>query len=246
MEKFNWREANARALNRYDGLPEAEPWRRLVERISSPAPESRDGARTFYADAFADFVAALDRDSPPIPTIAGTKKGPAQPTCCLFVSHRMKDVDNALHIAWRATQAGYDYWLDIHDPTLIALTGAAIPSPAKDILLAATIEIALLNSTHVIALHTQYSIGTGPNNLSKWIPYELGRAKTRQIRSNQSACWFDKHTPISTCGEYVYLVEQTWTKGDIDGWLAKAQQGHCVLTTNKTWKHATPPPPLDQ
>src|ERR1700681_2204705 len=188
MEKFNWQHVDNRALHRYDGLRRAElpgagPWQGLVERISRAAPEFVEGTSPAYADAFADFLAGIDREPRPPAAARGPEHSP---TCCVFISHRQSDINNALHIAWRATQAGYDYWLDIHDPTLNALNGAAIPSPAKDILLAAAIEIALLSATHVIALHTQYSIGPPPMTLSKWIPYELGRAKARQINSNQA------------------------------------------------------------
>jgi hypothetical protein len=238
MEKFFWREtANRAAEDRYpEGLPGTEAWRVLVSQISRGEPDG-------YGEAFDSFLANLDRESRASPPLLDMDDQP-RATCCLFISHRQNDVNNALHIAWIATQAGYDYWLDIHDPTLIALAGGQIPSPAKDILLAAIIEIALLNSTHVVALHTKHSIGSLPNNLSKWIPYELGRAKVRQICSDQAACWFDKHTPVSTCGEYVHLTKHTSTGADIAGWLATAHQRRCLLNSTKIWPHG-PPPPLD-
>jgi hypothetical protein len=54
----------------------------------------------------------------------------------------MNDVNNALHIAWVATQCGCDYWLDVHDPRLIAANRAPLLSPAQEIVIAAIIEIA--------------------------------------------------------------------------------------------------------
>ena len=212
MPRFVWEQVEREsAENRYSELVLGrEPWRELVKEVSAGPPED-------YSEAFDNFLAKLDR----LP-----RSNP--PTCCLFVSHRRSDVKDAQRIASIATHAGYEYWLDIHDPMLNRLNGAAIPSPAKDILLAAAIEIGLLNSTHVIAMHTQHSIG--PHiTLSKWIPYELGRAKARQIRSDQAACWFDQQTQPSACGEYVYLVVHTRADSEIDNWL-KMKKGTCKLS----------------
>jgi hypothetical protein len=241
MQKFFWREtADEPVQNRYpENYPGVESWRSLVSRISDSDLISRSDFDD-YSEVFNTFLADLDHEVHSQPTV--DTRDESRTTCCVFISHRQNNVDNALHIAWVATQADYDYWLDIHDPSLIGLNGAQIPSPAKDILLAAIIEIALLNSTHVIALHTKYSIGPLPNNVSKWIPYELGRAKVRQIRSEQAACWFDKHTPVSSCGEYVYLAKHTRTTTDISNWLGAAHQGRCVLSNRKCWPHDTPPP----
>ncbi|MDQ2963251.1 MAG: toll/interleukin-1 receptor domain-containing protein [Pseudomonadota bacterium] len=93
------------------------------------------------------------------------------------MSHRRDDVDYAERIAYLAAQRGLQYWLDIHDPALAAANRAGLPSPAKEVLIAAVIEMGLLNSTHVIAVHTKNSDG------SKWIPYELGRVKQRRLFS---------------------------------------------------------------
>ena len=121
MARFLWEQVEREAAeHRYsESVLGREPWRELVEEVSGGPPED-------YSEAFDTFLAKLDR----LPR-------PNSPLCCLFVSHRRSDVKDALRIASRATQAGYEYWLDIHDPTLIRLNGAAIPSPAKDILLAA-------------------------------------------------------------------------------------------------------------
>jgi hypothetical protein len=243
MEKFFWRETvNRLATNRYpEELLGRMAWRSLVSQIAGGNHDHRD-----YAEEFDRFLADLRResrarrewrDSKPLSVRRRSKA-----TCCLFISHRQYDINAALRIAWLATRAGYDYWLDIHDPILITVNGASIASPAKDILVAAIIEIALLNSTHVIALHTQHNIGPRHNNLSKWIPYELGRAKARQLRSDQAACWFDGHTPASACGEYVHLTRKTWTEADITDWLRTAYRARCLPTSNMVWRYSIPPP----
>src|SRR5262249_24349779 len=142
-------------------------------------------------------------------------------TCCLFISHRQSDVDSALHIAWIGTNTGYDYWLDVHDPTVLAVNRSQLASPAKDVIVAAIVEIALLNATHVIALHTENSAG------AKWIPYELGRAKDRLVYSDQAAGWFAQKIKIGSCGEYVHLVKQTRTAAEIHNWLSNTHAKRC-------------------
>jgi hypothetical protein len=168
---------------------------------------------------------------------------PKDSTCCLFISHRMNDVGNALHIAWLATQSGYDYWLDVHDPKLAAANNAPLSSPAQEILIAAIIEIALLNVTHVVAIHTSRSAG------SKWIPYELGRAKARLVYSDQAAGWYYPSTLRQSRVEYMHLVRETTTDAEIQGWLSSSrgmcqQKGDCVLTNDRTWKYGAGVPPL--
>jgi len=121
-------------------------------------------------------------------------------------------------VARTVTNTGRDYWLDIHDPTLrwANTKVVSLGSVAGAILLAAIIEIALLNSTHVIALHTTNSAG------SAWIPYELGRAKARKIFSSQAAGWFDPpNISPSGCPEYVHLAHQTASHRDVEDWLMK-------------------------
>jgi hypothetical protein len=125
----------------------------------------------------------------------------------VFISHRQADADCAERIAWRASQEGLDYWLDVHDP-LLRYSKAAPP-----MILAAIIEIALLNCTHVIAAHTPNSAG------SKWIPYELGRAKSRAVYSHQAAGWFHSQTSPAAYGEYVQLAEICRSEKEVVRWL---------------------------
>lgn len=137
----------------------------------------------------------------------------------VFVSHRQLDIAVAEQIAWQATQAGKDYWLDAHDATLIR-ANKLIPStdPRYALVIAGIIEMALLSCTHVIAAHTKNSLG------SKWIPYELARAKGRQVISHQAAGWFDRsiQDPRSQ-GEYVVLANILRTQPDVDHWLGPPQ-----------------------
>ncbi|WP_292530699.1 toll/interleukin-1 receptor domain-containing protein [Methylocystis sp.] len=228
--RFFWRDVEGLSVeNRFSDNALGYPaWRALVERLYNVPPDAPSDS---WASLFDSFIGDISREF-------GPGSSSRAKTCCLFISHRMSDVNNALHIAWLATQVGYDYWLDIHNPTLIAASGSSLPSPAKDILLAAIIEIALLNATHVIALHTKHSLG------SKWIPYELGRAKARLVQSDQAAGWFDRHTPPSTCGEYVYLARQLGPL-DIQNWLTSTNQYRCSPTATKNWPYGDHPPPLD-
>jgi hypothetical protein len=46
------------------------------------------------------------------------KRVATQPT--VFVSHQQSDAAWAEWVAWAATEAHFDYWLDIHDPKLMA------------------------------------------------------------------------------------------------------------------------------
>jgi hypothetical protein len=129
-----------------------------------------------------------------------------------------KDWRRAEEVAKIVSATGRDYWLDIHDPMLLWINGTKtnIGTSAGAILLAAIIEIALLNSTHVIRLHTANSAG------SAWIPYELGRAKARRIFSSNAAGWFDHPTVLpATCPEYLHLAHQTLSDQDVEDWLRK-------------------------
>src|SRR5262249_10633132 len=74
----------------------------------------------------------------------------------VFVAHRMVDVAYAERIAGLASQkAGLEYWLDVHDPVL-RIAGTTLPAGhlVYAITIAAIIEMALVNCTHVIAAHT--------------------------------------------------------------------------------------------
>jgi hypothetical protein len=141
------------------------------------------------------------------------------------------DVDYARRIAHLATQQQYGYWLDVEDPLLQHANGSAVPSPAKEILIASIIEMALLNSSHVIAAMTGNTSG------SKWVPYELGRAKQRMVFSRRSATWVHLgQIKITDCGEYIRLAEVTATEQEILTWLQSSrlfdQVAFCVMPSS--------------
>jgi hypothetical protein len=194
MMRFDWRERPDLPA-RYDGLPGVIAWRVLLEAIFA----QRDPF-----SAFDNFLFAVDRTDPAL-----TKP-------CVFISHRQADWRRAEEVARIVDGEGCDYWLDIHDP-LVAWASHHFSGAAGAVLLAAIIEIALLNSTHVIALQTSNSAG------SKWIPYEFGRAKARRIYSSQAASWFEATISPAACGEYVYLAHQTFSDSDIQGWLRSSR-----------------------
>jgi hypothetical protein len=193
MMVFNGRERPLSG-DRFGRLPGAEAWERLLR-------EARDDPFR----AFDDFLRDIRQTDPEL------KKA------CVFISHRQADWERAEDVAKIIEGEGFNCWLDIHDPLLQWATPLAA-SPGGAVLIAAIIEIALLNSTHVIALHTSESRG------SKWIPYELGRAKARSIFSKQAAGWFEDKDLLKTCGEYVYLAVQTFSDDHIRHWLKHSPQ----------------------
>jgi hypothetical protein len=238
VERFFWRDRDPppeeRTIERR--FPETvrgyEAWWALARAVD----EDPFGERLeFLRSAFDTFLVGANGDTRPLP-----------PTCCLFISHRMNDVNNALHIAWVATQCGYDYWLDVHDPRLLAANRVPLSSPAQEILIAAIIEIALLNVTHVVALQTNRSLG------SQWIPYELGRAKTRHVYSDQAAGWYYPSALANSRAEYMHLVETTTSDAEIRAWLTRPRpsrpdQSPCSLrgAGDRKWKYGDHEPPLD-
>jgi hypothetical protein len=135
----------------------------------------------------------------------------------VFVSHRQADEKWGRRIVWLASRrAGLEYWLDVHDP-LLRLAGNMLPpsDPRYHVVVAAIIEMALLNRTHVIAAHTLQSPG------SKWIPYELGRAKGRAVISRQAAGWFETGVEPASCGEYVFLADIRRSDPAVEQWLVE-------------------------
>jgi hypothetical protein len=203
MTRFSWGGPDRllRLEERFEGLPGWQAWKELIEIVADPDTPNRE-----LFNAFDYFLRSVDRIDPNL-----VKD-------CVFISHRQKDWRRAEEVAKIVSATGRDYWLDIHDPMLLWINGTKtnIGTSAGAILLAAIIEIALLNSTHVITLHTANSAG------SAWIPYELGRAKARRIFSSNAAGWFDHPTILpATCPEYLHLAHQTLSDQDVEDWLRK-------------------------
>jgi hypothetical protein len=229
---YYWRDYQARPPQ--DRFPDDavgyREWAALVDTLERlPVPQADPAA---CRDALDVFMAAVAPGAPVLPTA---------PECNVFVSHRAQKPDEqwAEQIAWHVTQHGYGYWLDVDDPTLTYLNGSNIPSPAREILIAAAIEIALLNCSHIIAVITTNSAG------SKWIPYEFGRAKARRMVSRQSSIWLDNGVTQADCGEYVYLSPAHASTSDIETWLRQEKaRAVCRAPRRSGWQRTPNPYPL--
>jgi hypothetical protein len=188
MPSYDWRLFQRRDLrNRFPDSATGYPqWADLVDTVEQFPPVPFDWMCRQALDAFMTALAPVTAA-----VLAKRKKD-----CRLFVSHRRgsPDEEHAQQIAWHATQHGYEYWLDVDDPVLVRVNGQPIASPAKDVLIAAIIEIALLNCSHLLAVITQQSAG------SRWIPYEFGRAKLQLVLSDNSSIWLDNNTSAAGSG----------------------------------------------
>lgn len=198
-------------------------WRRLVAELSRFEYSNKEGTQ------FPDAVAAFDRFLNDLPA---TRRPTSKPR--VFVSHQRDDWRLAERVAWQATEVGFEYWLDVHDPKLALANRAVVPAPIQALLIAAIIEIALLNSTHVVALHTKKS------RQSRWIPYEFGRAKQRLPASWNAASWFAKGIAPDPKGDYLSLAYCAATEQELESWFAN-QAGAHMQRPNLLWPMPTVP-----
>ena len=142
----------------------------------------------------------------------------------VFVSHRQCDKDEALRVAWLANAEKFDYWLDIVDPKIAAASlKRDLTAYQQAILLAAIIEMALLNCTHVVAVMTKNVPGT------MWMPYEYGRVKDSTLTSLRIAAWFDQSWQLSNIAEYFHLGQKLYSDPAVRYWL-KRQFTHWTTT----------------
>ncbi len=147
---------------------------------------------------------------------------------CLFVSHRRDDEKEALRVAKIATDLGYDIFLDVLDHKLQQMTDSH--------LIANRIEIALLNSTHVIALITPNTEG------SMWVPYEYGRVKEYQVVSSAAGCWIHPDLPHPyNKAEYLQLGVMNYSEQEIKRWLRKELRPYQPVFPG-TWTNGTTTP----
>jgi hypothetical protein len=186
------------------------------------------------------FDTRLDLRSQVANVIDAREHATAAPlTPCVFVSHRQADVAPAVRIAYLACQEGFDYWLDVLDPTVSAPTGATVVQTTEQsaAATAAIIEMALLNSSHVLAVIT-------PNtNGSQWVPYEYGRVKAPDPKSPQAASWVAKTVSKSTLPEYVYLGAILDSELAVRQWLKAEFQKHGQGPRGqRPWSGAVPAP----
>jgi hypothetical protein len=228
---LQWDEQEVAATRYPDGVEIAGrgAWVRLVERVEAGSREN----------AWAHFVGDIEtlvEQLPPKPHR-------------VFVSHQRKDVDAAERLAYLATQAGLEYWLDIHDPTLIGANNQTITGPQRAILIAGIIEIALLNCRYIVAAHSTNSLA------SKWIPYEFARVKEHIPFADDAAGWFEPTVQAGLTEDYFELARKTYGEGapataatapwnpwqPVGGWL-KARGGGGRAPRN--WKRLKTPPKL--
>jgi hypothetical protein len=158
---------------------------------------------------------------------------------CVFVSHRQADTQQALRIAYMACREGFDYWLDVLDPNLSSLPaagsmGATMSQTAFAV--AAIIEMALLNSTHVVAVMTENTKG------SMWVPYEYGRVKAPTPITLEAACWIDAGLRSSPIPEYLWLGVVTASETDLRTWLMHQAQTYGATPGSCRWMESIPSP----
>lgn len=180
MNLYNWKNTQERPFfQRYRDLDEQilgrDVFEQLAELLQTDALELGEIIRRF------DLITRVERQCPR-----------------LFISHRMADFGYAERIAWLASQHGWDYWLDVHDPGLAAINSLTLSPKSKALAVALIIEVALLNCTHVLATITNNSPG------SAWIPYEYGRVKPNSVASGLASCWLHPLHAI-TPAEYMNL-----------------------------------------
>lgn len=225
---FHWRDYENEPLeHRYSSVRiqpgevilDVEAWRTFVLAVGRmegfPIGEAPLAVQESLIAAFETFLRKIDDLTAGHDDPAGSRRHPI-----VFVSHQRHDFAEAERIANLAYDQGMDYWLDIHDPTLIAANQTISPNDARyPILIAGIIEVALLNSTHVIAVHTNNSMS------SKWVPYELGRTRNRNIRSGNAGGWFHPRVRPVQFGDYVQLCLMTQKESVVERWLQQWSGG---------------------
>lgn len=131
----------------------------------------------------------------------------------VFISHRQCDVDLARQAAdalRNRSNNPVDVWLDVEDPILTAFGQYSGPAITVEMFVTAlVIEMALLNSTHVLALFTANTQG------SLWVPYEFGRVKSKRIRSSEAA---SLNIGAAQRPEYMLLGPRLSSISDLDQW----------------------------
>lgn len=216
MPNFDCRDISKdQLLNRYDAdILGYEAWQELLSTLSEISDANRP---SHLFEAFDKFLRQLGIEN---------RIGP----CRVFVSHQQKDKDYAERIAYLAHKQGFEYWLDIHDPVLKLTNQTTLLPIVQSILIAAIIEMALLNCTHGISVQTDNA------KLSRWIPYEFGRAKQRWLVSTQVASWFKNQAYENSTADYLKLGICTQSEEEVIGWLKDEFDRCSCMHTQEPWR----------
>ena len=141
----------------------------------------------------------------------------------------------ALQVAALAWQEGFDVWLDVLDPDLASLTPG---THDYALAVACVIEMALLNSTHLLAVLTSHTKG------SEWVPYEFGRTKADALVAENTASWRAEPAPPQDLAEYLYLCPVHDDKVEVRGWLqqqrALAPKAPVAVRPRPSWLPTNP------
>jgi hypothetical protein len=219
MSSFNWQTAQAQfPATRYAQLLQGDvlglaEWERFIYRFPYPNPESAW-----------PYLHALHQAKLSAPT----RKCPR-----VFVSHKQVDVAEAKRIAWLIQGQQIDYWLDVIDlpPALTALT-ASTPAFNTTLLIAAMIEMALINCTHVLAVMTSQTA------TSRWVPYEYGRIKDDPPGRLTASCWHHPDLTWSDLPEYLHLAPIHDSEMQIINWLQAEKPAfpRCHWELDREWQ----------
>ncbi len=219
MSSFNWQTAQAQfPATRYAQLPQGDvlglaEWERFIYRFPYPNPESAW-----------PYLHALHQ---------AKLSAPARKCPRVFVSHKQVDVAEAKRIAWLIQGQQIDYWLDVIDlpPALAALT-ASTPVFNTTLLIAALIEMALINCTHVLAVMTEATA------TSRWVPYEYGRIKDDPPGRLTASCWHHPDLTWSDLPEYLHLAPVHASEMQIVNWLQAEKPAfpRCRWELDREWQ----------
>jgi hypothetical protein len=156
----------------------------------------------------------------------------------VFVSHRQSDARRALRIAHLAHACGMEYWLDVINVPPCLPTVSLSPFN-QAMLIAAIIEMALINCTHVIAVLTRNTNG------SQWVPYEYGRIKDDPPAAVTAACWHDTASlPFSDLPEYLHMGPIITGDAGVSHWIGSELSRfptHCTVNLGH-WPHGDTTP----
>lgn len=152
---------------------------------------------------------ALPPYAPPAPTPPRTSR--------VFISHRQADTALARRVAYLADDAGFDFWLDVMDPTLNALAAflktASLSAQQESMAFASVIQMGLINCTHVLVLMTPNSVG------SEWIYYEYGFAKRAPGPGPIACAWVHPVLGVQNLPGYMLLAPHHVDEPAITRWF---------------------------